>query len=186
MIMVAKDESNHLLTSNEDYYLYSNDDWASDSVGFNFGYESVPMTESELPPLIIPTPSPVIQNNNISINNNIVDRKTGRRRPIMNHSSLSSLSSRPLNDNINNSIGHVTSSSTHRNGSRLNNRNLKRRALTSPTNSLPRKNNSSSTASYYNTIDESSTTHITTNTGSNLGKCKYYVISRDNSHCVCN
>ncbi|CAH8551958.1 unnamed protein product [Schistosoma intercalatum] len=179
MIMVAKDESNHLLTSNEDYYLYSNDDWASDSVGFNFGYESVPMTESELPPLIIPTPSPVIQNNNISINNNIVDRKTGRRRPIMNHSSLSSLSSRPLNDNINNSIGHVTSSSTHRNGSRLNNRNLKRRALTSPTNSLPRKNNSSSTASYYNTFDESSTTHITTNTGSNLASIENEARSQD-------
>ncbi|CAH8605483.1 unnamed protein product [Schistosoma rodhaini] len=181
MIVVVKDDSMHPLTSIEDYYLYSNDDWASDSVGFNFGYETVPMTESELPPLIIPTPSPVVQTNNNINDNNIVDRKSGRRRPVINHSSLSSstsLCSRPLNDNINNSIGHVTSSSSYRNGSRLNNRNLKRRALTSPTNSLPRKSNSSSTA-YYNTFDESSTMHTTTNTGSNLASIENETRSQD-------
>ncbi|CAH8511819.1 unnamed protein product [Schistosoma turkestanicum] len=177
-IVANKNESNHPLSSVEDYYYYSNDDWASGGVEYDFGYESIPMTESELPPLIIPTPSPVIQtnnnnnnnNNNISNNNDMVDRKSGRRRPIMNHSSLlsSSLSSRPLNNtnnnndnnNRNNSISHVTSS--YRNGSRLSNKNFKKRALTSPTNSFSRKTNSSSTTSYYNTFDELSTTLATT------------------------
>ncbi|CAH8855740.1 unnamed protein product [Trichobilharzia szidati] len=66
-----------------------------------------------------------------------------RRRPIVNHPSLSS---RSMNDNN----AHIL---PYRSGSRLNNKNLKRRTLPTNINSSSRK-----TASYP-TIDDSSTAH---------------------------
>ncbi|KAH8870420.1 Helicase domino [Schistosoma japonicum] len=149
-ISFLKDEPN-LLLSVED-----SNDWISSSFEYDLGYEAVPMTESELPPLIIPS---VIQNND---NNTVVDRKSARRRPCINHSSLSS---RPLNNDV----------SSYRNAtSRLNSKNLKRRALSSSAHSVSHHINSSCSN---NILDGSATTY--TATGPNFAPIENETRSQD-------
>ncbi|KAK4470223.1 hypothetical protein MN116_005798, partial [Schistosoma mekongi] len=150
-ISFLKDEPN-LPLSVED-----SSDWISSNFEYDLGYEAVPMTESELPPLIIPS---VMQNND---NNVVVDRKSARRRPCINHSSLSS---RPLNNDVS-SYRNVTS--------RLSSKNLKRRALSSSAHSVSHHINSSCSN---NILDGSATTY--TATGPNFAPIENDTRSQDN------